>query len=111
MSFLVGRPVATMYIVLYSTIMANTYSISEARSHLPAIVNQAEAGLEIELTRRGQPVAVVLSRRELERLKGKRRHFRDAYRDFLDRHALEDIGLEQDFASIRHKTPGRQVSL
>ena len=67
--------------------------------------------MEVELTRRGQPVAVVLSRRELERLKGKRRHFRDAYSGFLDKYSLDDIGLEQDFASTRDKTPGRQVSL
>ena len=96
---------------MYSTLMAHTYSISEARSHLPAIVDQAEAGLEVELTRRGRPVAVVLSRRELERLKRKRRHFRDAYSGFLDKYSLDDIGLEQDVASTRDKTPGRQVSL
>ena len=45
--------------------MAKRYSIAEARSNLPTIVDQVEAGQEIELTRRGKAVAVVLSLREL----------------------------------------------
>jgi prevent-host-death family protein len=91
--------------------MSRTYSIAEARSRLPAIVDQAQAGREVELTRRGQPVAVVVSCREFDRLRGRRRHFRDAYRSFLAQFSLDDIGLENDFAATRDKTPGRQVSL
>lgn len=92
--------------------MSQRYSIAEARSRLPTIVDQAEAGLEIELTRRGQPVAVVVSCREFERLSGKRRQFGDAYRSFLEKYRLEEIGLEDDFAaSIRDQTVGRKASL
>jgi prevent-host-death family protein len=58
--------------------VSQKYSIAEARSRLPSIVDQAEAGVEIELTRRGQPVAVLVSHREFERLRGKRQHFSDA---------------------------------
>lgn len=92
--------------------MSQRYSIAEARSRLRTIVDQAEAGLEVELTRRGQPVAVVVSRREFERLRGKRLHFGDAYRKFLDEHSLEEVGVEEDFAaSTRDRTTGRKVSL
>jgi prevent-host-death family protein len=92
--------------------MARRYSIAEARSRLPSIVDEAESGIEVELTRRGQPVAVLVSRRELDRLRGKRLHFSDAYRKFLERHSLEEIGVEKDFAvSVRDRTPGRKVSL
>ena len=92
--------------------MPQRYSIAEARSRLPSIVNQAEAGVEVELTRRGQPVAVLVSHREFERLRGKRLHFGDAYRKFLEKHPLEGIGVEGDFAaSTRDRTPGRKVSL
>jgi prevent-host-death family protein len=92
--------------------MPRRYSIAEARSRLPSIVDEAESGIEVELTRRGQPVAVLVSCREFERLRGKRLHFSDAYRKFLERHSLEEIGVEDDFAvSTRDRTTGRKVSL
>jgi prevent-host-death family protein len=101
-----------MYVVMYIYGMSHRYSIAEARSQLPTIVDQAESGLEVELTRRGHPVAVVVSHREFERLRGRRQHFGDAYRRFIAAHALEDIGVEADFArSIRDKTTGRDVAL
>jgi prevent-host-death family protein len=92
--------------------MSRRYSIAEARSRLPSIVDEAESGIEVELTRRGQPVAVLVSSREFERLRGKRLHFSDAYKKFLERHSLEEIGVESDFVvSTRDKTTGRKVSL
>jgi prevent-host-death family protein len=92
--------------------MSGRYSIAEARSRLPSLVDEAESGIEVELTRRGQPVAALVSRREFERLRGKRLHFSDAYRKFLERHSLEEIGFDDDFAiSARDRTTGRKVSL
>jgi prevent-host-death family protein len=92
--------------------MSQRYSIAEARSRLPSIVDQAEAGVAVELTRRGQLVAVLVSRREFERLRGKRVHFGDAYREFLERHSLREIGVDEDFAaSMRDTTIGRKVSV
>ena len=92
--------------------MSRRYSIAEARSRLPSLVDEAESGIDVELTRRGRPVAVLVSRREIERLRGKRLHFSDAYRKFLERHSLEEIGVEDDFAgSTRDRTAGRKVSL
>jgi prevent-host-death family protein len=88
------------------------YSIAQARSKLPRIVDQAEAGIEVELTRRGQPVAVLVSCREFERLRGKRLHFRDAYKKFLKTHSLEEVGVDDDFAAAaRDRTTGRKVTL
>ena len=101
-----------MYILMYIVAMSQRYSIAEARSRLPTIVDQAESGVEVELTRRGQPVAVVVSRREFERLRGRRQQFGEAYRRFLQKHALDKVGVDDDFgASIRDKTFGRKVSL
>src|SRR5881628_3803532 len=97
---------------MYTYSMSQRYSIAEARSRLPSIVDQAEAGVEVELTRRGQPVAVLVSRREFERLRGKRLHFGDAYKKFLETHSLEKIGVEHEFAaSARDRTTGRKASL
>jgi len=92
--------------------MSQRYSIAEARIRLPSIIDQAEAGVEVELTRRGQPVAVLVSRREFERLRGTRVHFGDAYKKFLETHSLREIGVEDDFAaSTRDRATGRKVSL
>jgi len=92
--------------------MAKRYSIAEARANLPTIVDQAEAGQQIELTRRGKPVAVVVSLRELARLRGERVSFGAAYRRFLQTHSLHEVGMDEDFLdSIRDRDPGRKVSL
>jgi prevent-host-death family protein len=92
--------------------MAKRYSIAEARSNLSTIVDQVEAGQEIELTRRGKAVAVVVSLRELARLRGERLPFGDAYRRFLTMHALPDVGLYDGFlAAARNTETGRKVTL
>lgn len=91
--------------------MAHTYSIAQARARLRVLVDQAEAGLEVELTRRGEPVAVVLSYREVERLRGKRPRFRDVYNRFLEKYSLDQVGLEDEFANVRDAGTGRQVSV
>ena len=86
--------VATVYILMYRCCMSRRYSIAEARSRLSSIVDEAESGIEVELTRHGQPVAVLVSHREFER------------------HSPEGIGVEGDFAvSTRDRTVGRKVSL
>ena len=92
--------------------MPQRYSIASARTNLSSIVDQAEAGLRVELTRRGTPVAVVVSLRELERLRGDRPHFGEAYKNFLEKYSLKEVGLDDDFAAFaREKGAGRKVSL
>lgn len=101
-----------MYISMYIGGMTRTYSVAEARSSLPTIIDQAESGLDVELTRRGRPVAVVISVREFERLRGDRPRFGAAYRRFLETHSLKKVGVDDDhFASGREKGSGREVSL
>jgi antitoxin (DNA-binding transcriptional repressor) of toxin-antitoxin stability system len=66
----------------------------------------------VELTRRGRPVAVVVSSQEFDRLRGTRLHFGDAYRKFLVTHRLAEIAVDDDVArAARDRTPGRKVSL
>lgn len=107
-----GTALAIMYISMYIEHMAQRYSIAEARSNLPTIVDEVEAGQEVQLTRRGRPVAVVVSLREFERLRGKRGSFRAAYESFLQEHDLNENGLEKGFAaSVRDRSRGREPSL
>ena len=101
-----------MYIQMYIWRMPKRYSIADARANLPTIIDEAEAGQEIELTRRGKAVAAIVSLRELERLRGARTQFSEAYRRFLKSNSLREIGLESDFFdSARVPEPGRKVSL
>ncbi len=91
--------------------MAERYSIADARTSLAAIVDKAEAGRKVELTRRGRAVAVVISLREFERLRGGRRPFAKAYRAFVEKYPLSEVGVDADFPPLRDKDAGRKVSM
>ena len=107
-----SSPLALVYILLYISLMAHRYSVAEARAHLPSILVQAEAGEAVELTRRGRPVAVVLSHEAFERLRNPSPSFGEAYRSFRRKHALDEVGVEEDFVrSLRDRSPGRSVKL
>ena len=90
--------------------MAKRYSVADARARLPDILIDVQAGEEVQLTRRGQPVAVVLSHQTYEILRGHRTSFGEAYREFIGRHSPAEIGVEPDFFDlIRDRRPGRRV--
>ena len=97
---------------MYTHEMSKSYSVADARAHLPDILDDVEAGKEVQLTRRGRAVALLLSPQRYDMLRGEHTNFGDAYRAFLGRHAPEEIGLEPDlFRSIRDQDPGRRVRL
>jgi prevent-host-death family protein len=101
-----------MYILMYTRFMARSYSVADARAHLPEIIDEVNAGGDVHLTRRGRPVAVVLSSERYEALHAQRAQFSEAYRVFLGRHPIEEIGLDPDtFDSVRDRGPGRRVRL
>jgi antitoxin Phd len=87
-------------------------SIAEARNHLPRLVQQAEAGETVQITRRGRLVAVLLSQEEYGRLRGERMGFMD----FLDQWRAEamkgDSGFadDGDFENLRDNTSRREVT-
>lgn len=92
--------------------MSKSYSVADARAHLPEILDDVEAGNDVQLTRRGRPVALVLSPQRYETLRSGRTSFGDAYQAFLARHTGEEIGLDPGFAdSLRDRGPGRRVRL
>jgi prevent-host-death family protein len=107
-----GRSAFLLYIFLYIGRMSRRYSIAEARARLSDLVDQAEAGQAVELTRRGHPVAILLSVAEVARLRAERLRFADAYRAFLAQHPLAEVGIEGHlFARVRDRSPGRDVHL
>ncbi len=86
------------------------YSIAEARHSLAALVHDLESQTSIELTRRGEPVAVMLSIREYRRLTANAVRFWEAYEAFRQTVNLSELTLEPNvFEGVRDKSPGREV--
>ena len=92
--------------------MSKQYSIADARKHLPTVVDEAASGSEVRLTRRGRPVAVVVSIEEYERLKANRTTFAEAYGAFRKKFPEGKAGAgPRYFRSLRDRSPGRKVDL
>jgi prevent-host-death family protein len=92
--------------------MAKSYSVANARTHLSEILDDVEAGKDVQLTRRGRAVALVLSLQRYEALRGEHTSFGEAYRAFRARRLPAEIGLEPDFfGSLRDPDTGRRVRL
>ena len=93
--------------------MAKQQSIAEARSSLPSLVREVESGKSVELTRRGQPVAMLIGRQEYVRLASRHRSFSEAYADFTRDIDLKDLAInpKEVFAAARDEARGRKVDL
>lgn len=92
--------------------MSKRYSIAAARQNLAAIVHELEEQPVIELTRRGEPVAVLLSLASYRRLLPEGASFWAAYSSF--REAFSTVLFEEDgdaFGDLRDRSPGREVAL
>ncbi len=93
--------------------MTEQHSIAEARRHLSRLIRKAEHGKTVELTRRGEPVAVLVGCRTFERLAAGRRGFGEAYEEFTKTFDLSDLALDPDklLEGARDLTPGRGIRL
>ena len=92
--------------------MVKRYSIAEARDNFTGIVQEAESGDTVEVTRHGKPVVVLVAPEEHERSEG-RRGFRVAYREFRERHpnfAEDAMEPEEWLERDRNPSPGRDFS-
>ena len=93
--------------------MAKQHSIAEARNSLPSLVRAAESGKAVELTRRGEPVAVLLGRRQYERLITRYRPFSETHEAFRQEFDLKQLAIDPDdlFGGTRDDVRGREVDL
>ena len=92
--------------------MMKTYSVTKARANLSTIFNEVQGGLVIRITRRGQPLAVMMSPTEYGALKRRRLSFRGACADFRARFGVDGLGLNREFfLALREQRPGRTVTL
>lgn len=88
--------------------MVKKYSIAEARDNFTSVVHEAERGTQVELTRRGKPVAVLVSVESFERLSKARPSFWEAYENYRREHAPDfDQDPDEIFRDVRDPSPGR----
>ncbi len=91
---------------------ATKVSVAEARQNFARLIKRAEQGRAIEITRRGESVAVLLSASEYMVLRGDRPSFVEATRRVRERLDVESLGIGgEEFEGLREETPGREVSL
>ncbi|MFZ0545724.1 MAG: type II toxin-antitoxin system Phd/YefM family antitoxin [Candidatus Promineifilaceae bacterium] len=95
--------------------MLAKFSIAEARDKFASLIRDVEETAQpIEVTRRGQPVAVILSTEQYARLSGQeqKRDFWQAYLEWRDKWQVDDWEEKGDlFADLRDPSPGRQIDL
>jgi len=77
--------------------MSGDYSIVQAKNNLSGLVHEAEQGHAVRLTRRGKPVAVLISTEQYERLKAKKRPI-DWGEPFID---TKSFKFDRDEANAR----------
>lgn len=87
--------------------MSKSYSIAEAKAQLPSLVRQVEESGPVEITRRGKPVAVVLSLEEYRRISSRRLTLAEVGIQYRARVGDEDL-TEGVWDDVRDKDPGRE---
>jgi prevent-host-death family protein len=92
-----------------------TYSIAEARNQFAALIHQVETGTEpVRVTRRGEPVAIILSLEVYEQLAvpPAKLDYLEAYNRYLALWQDEPMDIEENiWADVRDKDPGRELNL
>lgn len=91
--------------------MSKSYTIADARHNLAAIVHELEQEPIVQLTRRGHPVAVLMSIQEHERLQAGRMTFTRAYAAFRSSVDLAALAIDSTvFKDMRDKSTGREFN-
>jgi len=91
--------------------MEKNYSIAEARNSLSGVVHAAENDGPVTLTRRGKPVAVVVSEAYFSSLGRSKKNYWEALQAFRAIHDLaEDALVDADLKGLRPKDAGRDFA-
>lgn len=86
-----------------------SYSIAQARDKFTAIVHDVEQSSAVEVTRRGKPIAVIISVDEYQRLKNGKKSFADAIDEFRNSVDWDLFDEDEDiFEGVRDRSAGRE---
>ena len=86
-------------------------SIAQADGQLSTIVRDAQEHGPVELTRDGEPVAVIVSLDEYRRLAANRPGFWDAVEKFRAEADLDELDIDSVIIGVRDRSSGRDVEL
>jgi len=87
--------------------MPRQYSITAARANLASLIEAVLQGDAVELTRRGRPVAVLLSVSEYRRMTSGTPDLAGAIREFRARYDLSELDVDEVYRDVRYRAPGR----
>ena len=91
------------------------YSIAQAKDKLTQLIRSVEEGEPVEITRRGEPVAVILSMDEYRRLSKVPQNFGEAVLAFRQQYIEGQPWFENeeidDIFDVRDKSSAREVDL
>jgi antitoxin Phd len=90
--------------------MQTRYSIAEARNQLASLVHDVENGASVELTRRGKPVAVLLSLDQYERAVIGKPSFWEALAAYRNQVDVKEFALDDPIDDARDESQGRRFS-
>ncbi len=92
--------------------MQRSYSVAAARAKLAEIIDEVEAGEDVEIVRRGKKVAMLVSPARYARMAGEKTAFGDAYDAFMKGRSEKSFGFEpNELEGSRERSPGRAVKL
>lgn len=96
--------------------MTTTYSVAEARNQFAALIHQVEADKKpVQVTRRGEPVAVILAQGEYERLQERLQSsptLWQAYLKWRQEWGVDEWEDESDpFADVRDRSPVPEINI
>lgn len=92
--------------------MASTrVSFTEARRNFARLIKLAEHGNAIEITRRGEPVAVLIAASAYAAITGEHPSFIETATRVHGRMGVDDLGIgDADFDDLREPSTGREIS-
>lgn len=92
--------------------MDKTFPVVKARQQFANLVASAERGGVVAITRRGKPVAVMISAAQYARLSGDVRAFSEIVLELRERLDVENLQIDDGaFANLRDPSIDREVSL
>lgn len=92
--------------------MKRSYSVATTRAKLAEIIDEVVSGEDVEIVRRGKPVAILVSPARYARMSDERPGFGELYAAFMRKHDAHAFGVDEDFANgLRDRSIGRPVKL
>ncbi len=85
-------------------------SISHLKNHLPEYVHSVEQGEDIQITRHGKPVAVIISLERYNRALGSKKGIFSSYLNWRKQYPDAEGFSDKELDDMRNKAPHESVN-